>query len=158
MKQIIDYPNYAVTENGKVWSFRSEKYLTVQEYFNKQTVHLYYDGLEFCKQVGRLVYETFNGGLLENENVVHIDGNSLNNSLDNLEVLTKSQLSKKTVKKINSKRRKRLIYKLDIETGIYELLPWERKDQQEYQRIQKCLLRSNLSSRGYGSRGITWTL
>lgn len=93
MKQVIkDYPNYEITDTGKVLS----KYLMgelVQRVGKKgyAYVNLYNEHGRKTKKIHRLVAETF----IPNPNnfpmVNHKDGNKLNNRVDNLEWCTPSE-------------------------------------------------------------------
>ncbi|WP_406834396.1 HNH endonuclease [Lactococcus lactis] len=82
MKRIPDYPDYAVTKDGRVWSYKSNKFLRLHKGMSGHAVNLYFEGISFYKLVRRLVFETFNGYLPEV--ISHKDGNNYNNNLDNL--------------------------------------------------------------------------
>lgn len=106
---ITNYPNYSVTPEGEVWSYAQKKpkrlkpqkasqnkrYLQVRLY-NKENpkgkLHYIY----------RLVYEHFVGDIPDGLTIDHIDGNPLNNNVENLQVMTLGDNSSKH----NSKRRK----------------------------------------------------
>lgn len=101
MKPIPDYPNYAVTKDGRVWSYNRNKFLKPRT--NKSNIYekvtLYFNGVGISKYIGRLVFETFNG--YEPEVLSYKDGNIYNNKLDNLVETSWNVLMKKN----NSKRR-----------------------------------------------------
>lgn len=86
MKPIPNYPNYSVTEDGKVWSHIYNKWLKLSlGKVGYYTVTLYHN-MEFKKlYIHRLVAITY----LNNNNnlayVNHMDGNKLNNNITNLE-------------------------------------------------------------------------
>lgn len=82
MRRIPDYPDYAVTKDGRVWSYKSNKFLRLYKAMSGHAVTLYFEGIPFHKLVRRLVFETFNGYLPEV--ISHKDGNNYNNNLDNL--------------------------------------------------------------------------
>ena len=88
MKTIKDYPMYAITPTGKVFSHYSDRFLkpVIQRYAR---VNLVNDDTTLQIDVHRLVAQTF----LEKPNesnlqVNHIDGNKLNNDVSNLEWIT----------------------------------------------------------------------
>jgi hypothetical protein len=60
-------------------------------------VLLYNKGKRANKLVHRLVYETFAGSIPPFCDIDHIDGNPLNNRLDNLQALTRAQHANKTL-------------------------------------------------------------
>jgi hypothetical protein len=106
---ITNYPNYSVTLEGEIWSYaqkkpkllkpqkasQNKKYLQVR-LFNEENpkgkLHYIY----------RLVYETYVGEIPDGLTIDHIDGNPLNNNVDNLQVMTLGENSSKH----NSKRKK----------------------------------------------------
>ncbi len=92
MKQIQNYENYLIDENGKVFNQKTKKYLKGSIGENG---YLYYrlskNGVKKMCYAHRLVAETF---LPNKENlpvVNHIDGDKLNNNIKNLEWVTYSQ-------------------------------------------------------------------
>lgn len=95
MKQIPDYPNYAVTRDGRVWSYKTKKFLKPRT--NKSNIYekviLYFNGVGISKYIGRLVFETFYE--YEPEVLIYKDGNIYNNKLDNLAETSWSEVMKK---------------------------------------------------------------
>lgn len=96
MKQLKEFPKYSVTEDGRVWSSISNKFLSPGISQGYKVVNLClppthpdfkYKKYKMCR-VHRLVAETF----LENPNnypcINHIDGNKQNNNISNLEWCT----------------------------------------------------------------------
>lgn len=94
MKTIPNFPNYAITKDGRVWS---KKRVTLSHYSVKgkwlkprQTTAGYCEAVLFCvgkeykKAVHRLVLETYVGPCPPGMECRHLDGNSLNNRLNNL--------------------------------------------------------------------------
>jgi len=84
----LGYPNYCVTKRGEVFSLYSNKFLKPVKGGGYLTLTLCEDGKKDTVLIHRLVALSF----LENpENkpcVNHIDGNKINNSVDNLEWCT----------------------------------------------------------------------
>ena len=94
MRDIVGWEDlYAVTDDGRVWSKRSEKYLKVGVAANGyEQVALSRSGESKTVRVHRLVCEAFNGSPIgENMVVDHIDGNKRNNRAVNLRWVTQSQ-------------------------------------------------------------------
>lgn len=96
LKRIVPiegFENYAITEDGKVWSFRGKgKWLKPQ---NNGIGYLYVglckDGIRYNKSVHRLVAEAWIPNPEEKSDVNHIDGNKINNHFSNLEWATHSE-------------------------------------------------------------------
>ncbi len=83
--------DYYVTDDGRVWSERTQKYLTPQYdkngYVKVQLRSV--DNKSHRYSVHRLMLENFNPvNGMEKLQVNHIDGNKLNNNLSNLEWVT----------------------------------------------------------------------
>ena len=98
MKDVVGYEGlYAVTSCGKVWSYKSKKFLE-QSYNNKGylMVNLYKDGKSKNHLIHRLVAEAY----LPNPNnlpqVDHIDGNKMHNYLNNLQWITNKDNCRKS--------------------------------------------------------------
>lgn len=94
-KQIKDYPNYWINEDGEVYNEITKKILTgsVGEHGYKY-YRLSKNGKKKMFYAHRLVAETF---LENNDNlpvVNHIDGNKLNNNINNLEWVSYSDNTK----------------------------------------------------------------
>ena len=83
--------DYYVTDDGRVWSERTQKYLS-QQYDKNGYVKVQLrsiDNKSHWYSVHRLVLENFNPvDNMEKLQVNHIDGNKLNNNLSNLEWVT----------------------------------------------------------------------
>ena len=91
MKDIRNYEGlYAVTEDGKVYSYKSKRFLTPfpdKDGYNR--VNLRKDGGAKQFAVHRLVAETFVENPDNLETVDHIDGNKQNNTIGNLQWMTR---------------------------------------------------------------------
>lgn len=88
-RTIFNYPNYEISNNGKVRNIKSKlikKYATTHNgYFRVQLLN--YSGGK-CFMVHRLVAEAFIPNPNNLPQVNHIDGNKQNNSVENLEWCT----------------------------------------------------------------------
>ena len=86
MKFLLDTKNYMVTEDGKVWSELSNKFLSPKTKNNGYLeVALRIDGKYKMKYVHRLVAECYIDNKSNLTDVNHIDGNKTNNCVENLE-------------------------------------------------------------------------
>lgn len=87
MKDVIGYEGlYAVTEDGKVYSYRTEKYLKqIEDKDGYFYVNLYKDGKRKQHKVHRLVAEAYYTKKCDSSEVNHKDENKQNNCVDNLE-------------------------------------------------------------------------
>lgn len=97
-KEIIDAPGYWIQKDGKVWSEKTKQFLkhTQGGYKGKYRKYALYVNKKYkLKYVHRLLMEYF-GPPKPNENseVNHIDGNTSNNSLENLEWVSSSENTK----------------------------------------------------------------
>ena len=107
MKDIIGYEGlYAVTEDGKVWSYPKRvnsyegSWMIQHEYVNRKnriTPHVQYtvplskNGKRTRCQVHRLVAQAYIPNPENKPQINHKDGNPLNNNIDNLEWVTQSE-------------------------------------------------------------------
>lgn len=98
---------YAVSEDGKVWSYRSNKFLKPSDNGHGYLmVQFFKDNKKTRHRIHRLVLETFNPvGGMENLQVNHIDEDKHNNCLSNLEWCTPSENVKYSAYKRKHRRR-----------------------------------------------------
>lgn len=142
MKQIPDYPNYAVTKDGRVWSYNRNKFIYCIPRQTGTAVFLSYEGMKFMKLVRRLVYETFYE--YSPEVVINRDGNVFNNNIENLLGLTWAELNQM----IHQRPRKtKPICRVEIATRKLDIIE-VRKKSKDYERIHHALQRRTLTSGG----------
>ena len=93
MKAIKQYPKYFVTEEGLVFSSKTNKFLKFSyDQQGYQRVGLYVGNYKSkIIKVHRLVAETFIDNIESKKDVNHIDGNKANNNISNLEWCTRSE-------------------------------------------------------------------
>lgn len=89
MRIIPEYPNYGVTRSGRVWSIRRRKFLKPQS--NGRGYWYVSLGRQGREYIHRLVAKLYLGAPEEGLEVDHIDGDSSNNSLQNLRYLGRSE-------------------------------------------------------------------
>lgn len=86
--------DYTVYSDGRIWSKRSQKFLKpVMSKAGYLTHSRSVTKGELSPTVHRILAHCFLGGIEDGKVVNHKDGNKLNNSLDNLELVTYSQNS-----------------------------------------------------------------
>jgi len=110
MKPIPEFPDYEVSEDGKVWSNKSNKFLSLwANNRGRLLATLSIEGSNKHFQVSRLVAYVYGliPNLLSDLEVDHIDTNCTNNNLANLQALTaKEHLDKSIAEQGFSKRDK----------------------------------------------------
>lgn len=123
---------YTITKEGDVFSYKYKKKRKLKPQKATQSRKGYFQVRLFTGQgdtmgklyyVHRLVYEMFKGEIPENKQIDHIDGNTSNNHVDNLQLLTpRKNMQKWNVKKHGPTLRTRRdeFIKLYEEFGTYE--------------------------------------
>lgn len=91
---------YAVTSCGKVWSYKSKKFLKPILKRGYLSVNLYKDGKMQQRYIHRIVAEAYIPNPYNHESVDHIDGDRKHNYIDNLQWMT----LKENVQKANGKK------------------------------------------------------
>lgn len=139
---------YAITEDGRVWSYLSNKWLkpgiNSSGYYY---VHLRKDGQTHGFFIHRLVYSTFKGEIPSNMQVDHINNLKGDNRLENLQVLSPIENSRKSnlgnkyslgVKHTEETRRKMS----EAHKGKPKSLEWRKKISESNKRT-KALMKLN---------------
>lgn len=90
-RQIKDFPDYQVSNKGRVKSNKTEKLIHSKKCRGYDRVSIYNNGYRSDKLVHRLVAEAFIDNPLNKNEVNHIDGNKQNNTAINLEWCTRSE-------------------------------------------------------------------
>lgn len=91
-KKIIGANNYVAGIFGEIWNIKTNKIIKCASngWAGYRQCQISFDnGTRICKTVHRLVYEAFNGPIKNGLVVNHIDEDKDNNSLTNLELLTR---------------------------------------------------------------------
>ena len=108
-KLIQDFPNYRISEDGVIescYKFKTsipcDVWREVKQIYDKSCgymiVTLCHEGVRKNKRVHRLLTEAFIPNPSNKAHVNHIDGNKLNNSLDNLEWATPKENTNHAIK------------------------------------------------------------
>lgn len=119
MKDITGYEGlYAVTSCGKVWSYKSQKFLRpLKQKTGYYQVNLYKEGKMFHFYVHRLVAATYLDNPAELAEVNHCDENKANNALTNLEWVSSAANSNYGTRnaRIASKAQKKRVYCIELD-------------------------------------------
>ena len=155
-KQYLNTP-YIIYDDGRCYSLRTNKFLTPQMSVKYPTYNLTIDGKKKKKKIHRLVAETFLEGQDEEHNIVnHIDGDTHNFKLNNLEWVSANENSKHAhsnglITKGNQTINK-FTYNLPGENWT-EVKEWPNYSISSFGRIMnnktKRLLKQTISNNGY---------
>lgn len=108
IKKIKNFEQYGVTQEGKVWSYKNNIFLSPGiDKDGYQYVNLFLNGKSYTKRIHRLVAEVFIPNFQNKKTVDHIDRNRRNNNVSNLRWATSSQQNKNrtlTQELINNQR------------------------------------------------------
>lgn len=87
-REIKGFENYQIYSDGRVWSKKRNKFR--KEVLDKDgypILNISKNGKSYCFHIHRLVFETFNRSLLENEDIHHINHIRTDNRIENLEAI-----------------------------------------------------------------------
>lgn len=117
MKDIKGYEGlYAVTECGKVWSYRSKKFLTPYNVVGYHYVDLRNKGVRKQFRVHRLVAEAYIPNPENKPQINHKDENKINNHVSNLEWVTaKENVNYGTHNERMAKTRSKAVYCVELD-------------------------------------------
>lgn len=91
MIDIKEYEGYCITNDGKVYSKKRNKFLRITYQYKYPSVQLCINGKVITRTIHRLMALTFLPSINGKNYVNHIDGNKFNNNLNNLEWVTPSE-------------------------------------------------------------------
>ena len=112
-KQIDDFPNYEVSNQGQVRNKKTLRILKQSFSNNYAYCNLYNNGSHKRVTIHRLVAKAFvplENGQYQDYSVDHIDNNSLNNKSDNLQWLKQEDNLEKSYENGNQKKKKQRVY------------------------------------------------
>ena len=100
IKQLRKFPNYLITNDGRIWSKNVKRWLKPWVPLAKKyiSINLSKKGINKTKEIHRLVLETFVGPCPKGMEACHNNGNRLDNRLENLRWDTRSNNRKDSVK------------------------------------------------------------
>ena len=107
-------PSYFVSQDGRVYSSKTDWLLSPSR--NNQ-VSVYYDGDTHTTKVSNLVYLTFVGPIPEDMSTGYIDGDSSNNSLENIKLVPRFDRSSQVSPQAAEKRKDSIAAKRGIVKG-----------------------------------------
>jgi len=129
--EIIDYPNYLIYPDGRVYSKKRNIYLKAHLGFNTKKVNDKYYDIALCKngilkrfKLHRLLVQHFKPDEWKPELVIdHINRNSLDNRLDNLRCVSHSANSQNQgIRKTNTSGIKNISYRKTENKWVYKKL------------------------------------
>ena len=152
MKEIKNYSSYKISENGDVFSFKRKSGVrklkwqkatqSKKGYFQVRLWNEFGDKLYY---VHRLVWETFEGDIPKNKQIDHIDGDTSNNHISNLQLVTIRQNTKKYHNAVDKYRNHRDEFVKDYENfGTYRAVAdkWECSCSTAWYIVNNLVLKS----------------
>ena len=163
--QIKDYEKYIITPQGDVYSTMHNKQRKLKPQRATQSKKGYFQVRLFSptqkkgklQYIHRLIYETFVGDIPEGMEIDHIDNDTSNNSIDNIQLISR----RGNIKKYNSKRlgtdmrlkRDELIKDYE-ELGSYKAVgkKWGKSDQVIHRMIKNIIHYKDWNTGKYSTR------
>lgn len=165
IKEIKDYPKYTITEEGDIYSTQWNEQRKLKPQRATQSKKGYFQVRLFSptqkkgklQYIHRLVYETFVGDIPEGMEIDHIDNDTSNNHIDNIQLISR----RGNIKKYNSKRygtdmrlkRDELIKDYE-ELGSYKAVgkKWGKSDQVIHRIIKNIIHYKDYKTGKYSTR------
>ena len=116
IKDIINFENYQIYDDGRVWSKKSNKWLKPIDINGYKKVSLYKNGKEYQRLVHRLVAEAFIPNPNNYDEINHINEDKSDNRVENLEWCTPSyniNYGTRIERQVNSISKKVFQYSID---------------------------------------------
>lgn len=141
---------YLISNTGKVKNGRTNKLLkgTIEGGYIRYVLRLPNEGKKHYL-AHRLVYETFCGNLVDGLVINHIDGNKLNNHMDNLEQITIQKNQEHSFKILNNYQSKP-VYQYDLNGDfIRSYVSYHEAERVTGLRVWSCLKEITMQCGGY---------
>lgn len=116
IKDIINFENYKISDDGRVWSKKNNKWLKPIDVNGYKKASLYKNGKEYQRLVHRLVAEAFIPNPNNYEEINHINEDKSDNRVENLEWCTSSyniNYGTRIERQVNSISKKVFQYSID---------------------------------------------
>lgn len=116
IKDIINFENYQISDDGRVWSKKSNKWLKPIDVNGYKKASLYKNGKEYQRLVHRLVAEAFIPNPNNYDEINHINEDKSDNRVENLEWCTPSyniNYGTRIERQVNSISKKVFQYSID---------------------------------------------
>lgn len=148
MKDIKGYEGlYAITSCGKVWSYRSQKFLKPRnDKDGYLLVNLSNNGQRKTFKVHRLVADAYIPNKEEKETVNHKDENKQNNCVNNLEWLTRTE---NNLYGTRIERTKKKVYCIELDKEYNSITEAAREFNLSMGNLSSCLKGRQKTFGGY---------
>lgn len=116
IKDIINFENYQISDDGRVWSKKSNKWLKPIDVNGYKKASLYKNGKEYQRLVHRLVAEAFIPNPNNYDEINHINEDKSDNRVENLEWCTPNyniNYGTRIERQVNSISKKVFQYSID---------------------------------------------
>lgn len=121
-KTIKDFEDYLIYSDGRIFSTKRNIFLNIGEHFDGRgyrQIRLWKDGKRYYKHLHRILAEAFIPNPNNLRTVNHIDGDKLNNNLDNLEWMTDEEQQRHAFR-MGLKKNSKFLSDEDVER-IYDM-------------------------------------